>query len=412
MFIANFAIQRDFVFRQKKDMTRKAPILFLGLAALVTLVYSNHFGNDFHFDDFHTIVQNPYIRDLHNLPKFFVNTDTSSVLPANRTWRPLVFCVAGHRLLAGERVEAFLFSSCRRSCGSWCCSALMFALFRKVFDAAWIGSETADACSRRRLFGVHPAMAETVNYIIQRADLYSTLGVVASLVMWIYLPGRGSMGCICCRWRRRFCANLRRWFFRRSCFFISGCWKTRSLGLALRSSHSIAGGSDVALAWLSGGHDSEDRLRPGRFRRTAYRITQPIVIFRYFRTFFLPTGLTRRHRPRSVQQHFRWRCAVRIRVRARADLRGVSRRSGGRRRDRSPSVCSGFCWLLLPTSIFPLAEVENDHRMFFPFVGPGAERAAALAVWLGSRPVRARNVAVAGLRGGAADFRGRDLATQ
>ena len=44
------------------------------------------------------------------------------------------------------------------------------------------------------LFAVHPAVAETVNYIIQRADLYSTLGVVASLVTWIYLPGARKFG--------------------------------------------------------------------------------------------------------------------------------------------------------------------------------------------------------------------------
>ena len=38
-------------------------------------------------------------------------------------------------------------------------------------------------------YGLHPANAETVNYIIQRADLYSTLGVVASLLWFVALPG-------------------------------------------------------------------------------------------------------------------------------------------------------------------------------------------------------------------------------
>src|SRR2546423_1301709 len=61
-----------------------------GLAALVTLAYGNHFGNSFHFDDSHTVVDNAYIRDLSNLPLFFTNTDTFSNLPANRSWRPLV----------------------------------------------------------------------------------------------------------------------------------------------------------------------------------------------------------------------------------------------------------------------------------------------------------------------------------
>ena len=43
----------------------------------------------------------------------------------------------------------------------------------------------------------------------------------------------------------------------------------------------------------------------------------------------------------------------------------------GRRRESRP-IAFGIWWYILalvPTSVFPLAEVENDHRMFFPFVG-------------------------------------------
>src|ERR1700691_1733440 len=73
-------------------MTRdRAAAAFAALLAFVAIVYSNHFGNAFHFDDFHTIVQNPYIQDLHNIPRFFTNLEPTSVLPANRTFRPLVF---------------------------------------------------------------------------------------------------------------------------------------------------------------------------------------------------------------------------------------------------------------------------------------------------------------------------------
>jgi tetratricopeptide (TPR) repeat protein len=46
-------------------------------------------------------------------------------------------------------------------------------------------------------------------------------------------------------------------------------------------------------------------------------------------------------------------------------------------------IAFGLSWFLLallPTSIFPLAEVENDHRMFFPFVGLAMSVVWALAV--------------------------------
>src|SRR6187402_1175378 len=67
--------------------------LYAGLCvlfAVVILAYSNHFENSFHFDDSHTIIDNPYIRDLHNIGLFFSDTRTSSTLPANRGYRPFV----------------------------------------------------------------------------------------------------------------------------------------------------------------------------------------------------------------------------------------------------------------------------------------------------------------------------------
>ena len=61
-------------------------LLILALSA----AYSNHFRNSFHFDDFHTVTDNPNIRSLANIPRFFTDPRTFSILPANRSWRPLV----------------------------------------------------------------------------------------------------------------------------------------------------------------------------------------------------------------------------------------------------------------------------------------------------------------------------------
>src|ERR1019366_3697322 len=44
------------------------------------------------------------------------------------------------------------------------------------------------------LYGVHPAIAETVNYVIQRGDIYSTLGVVASLALYATAPRQRRFG--------------------------------------------------------------------------------------------------------------------------------------------------------------------------------------------------------------------------
>ena len=56
---------------------------------VTTLIYLNHFDNSFHFDS-HIILENPYVKNLKNLPDFFVDGSTSSSLPQNQTYRPIV----------------------------------------------------------------------------------------------------------------------------------------------------------------------------------------------------------------------------------------------------------------------------------------------------------------------------------
>ena len=66
--------------------------LLLFLALLAT--YSNHFENEFHFDDSHTIENNVLIQDLKNIPQFFVDARTfeeSSSTGASPTDRCIQF---------------------------------------------------------------------------------------------------------------------------------------------------------------------------------------------------------------------------------------------------------------------------------------------------------------------------------
>src|SRR5581483_8047023 len=67
---------------------------FLIVAALaftaILAAYSDHFTNAFHFDDFHTITSNPYVHSLGNLPRFFRDAHTFSILPEHGSYRPLV----------------------------------------------------------------------------------------------------------------------------------------------------------------------------------------------------------------------------------------------------------------------------------------------------------------------------------
>jgi len=366
-------------------MTRKTGIVFACIAGFATLVYSNHFHNDFHFDDFHAIVQNPYIRNIHNLPRFFTDTATSSILPANRTWRPLVSASFAIDYWMGNAMKPFYF---QLSTFFWflVLLALTMALFRKIFDHArphpgnlWL------ATFGTAVFAVHPAIAETVNYIVQRADLYSTLGVVAALAVWIYLPRTRKYGLYLLPLAAAVLSKPPAMVFPVILFFyiwlIDEERPTAAMRKCIPSLVAVA-----LLAWLSAAM-TPATFTPGASSAYAYRITQPIVIFGYFRTFFIPTGLTADTDRVPFNSIFDDDALFGFVFLAGLIFAAVWT---ARRRETRP-VAFGLFWFLLavlPTSIFPLAEVENDHRMFFPFVGLALSASWALALWVYSRPVR------------------------
>ena len=161
-----------------------AALLFVALLA----AYGNSFENAFHFDDVHTITDNPAVRSLRNVPRFFTDASAFSVLPANRTYRPVVsvslamdYALGGGYYPAAFHVGTF--------CWFVCLLLLLFLLYQQVMDGTEASPENRWlALIGAAWFGLHPAMAETVNYIIQRGDLYCTLGCVAALVGYARWP--------------------------------------------------------------------------------------------------------------------------------------------------------------------------------------------------------------------------------
>ncbi len=355
-------------------------VSYLALAALVVAVYANHFGNGFHFDDSHSIVNNPYVRDLRNIPRFFTDSETASVLPANRAWRPLVMTSLAVDYRLGHGLHPFYF---HLSTLIWFLVqlGLMFALFLAAFDRClpdprniWVAWFAA------AVYGVHPAMAETVNYIIQRADLYSTLGVVAGLVIYLYWPALRRTGLYLIPVAAAVLTKPPAMIFPAILFVYLWLIDDQRPKAALRlcaASIVITG----ALLWLTSAMTPAS-LTPGAASAYAYRITQPFVLFRYFRTFFIPVGLSAD--TDLVPFHTIFQDDALLGLLFLAGLIVVIVLTT-RRRETRP-IAFGLCWFLLaafPTSIFPLAEVDNDHRMFFPFVGLAMSAcwAAALALY-------------------------------
>ena len=60
------------------SVQRQQILLWGGLLLALVAAYSNHFGNSFHFDDAHAVVNNPAIRTLGEAGRFFRDARTFS----------------------------------------------------------------------------------------------------------------------------------------------------------------------------------------------------------------------------------------------------------------------------------------------------------------------------------------------
>lgn len=354
--------------------------LCLALGLLVVGVYSNHFGNAFHFDDTHSIVDNPYIRDLHNIPRFFEDGSTASVLPPNRAWRPLVMTSIAIDYWLGHGLDPFYFHV---STMIWFLVqlGLMIVLFRNAFDSSQPDPRNRYAAIfAAALYGFHPVMAETVNYIIQRAELYSTLGVLGGLVMYVCWPRSRRTGLYLIPVIAGIVSKTPAVVFPVMLFAYLYLFDKETPRAAFRKAiPSII--TVIALVWLTSALTPKT-LNTGAPSKYAFLISQPFVLLHFFLEFFVPVGLNADNGHIAFQSIFATEALLGFLFLG-ALIAAII--YTGRRQSTRP-VAFGLLWFLvaaLPAASFPVAEVDNDHRMFFPLVGlaMGAGWAAALAVY-------------------------------
>ena len=158
---------------------------------IVSLTYSNSFHNAFEFDDFHTIVENPAIRSVRNIPRFFTDATTFSVQPANRTYRPIVSTSLAIDYAIARGYDPFWF---HLSTFVWFLGLMLLAISSLCSSAGeestcahrWMGCidmrglvwSSSRHCGDRKLH--HPSAA---------GNLYCTLGCIAALLTFTRFPG-------------------------------------------------------------------------------------------------------------------------------------------------------------------------------------------------------------------------------
>jgi tetratricopeptide (TPR) repeat protein len=346
----------------------------MALLALVLIAvlgaYANHFRNTFHFDDFHTVVDNPAIRSLGNVPRFFTDAATFSVLPANRTYRPIVSMMLAldYRLGGGYDPVYFHLSTFLLFLAQVAC---LFFLYGSILDRVRPREENVWlALAGAAWFGLHPAMSETVNYVIQRGDLYCTLGCVAALAIYARWPRQRKTGIYLAPFALALLSKPPAAVFPVLLFlYVLLIEEDRATWAAARRALLAALPAVVVTAGLMTfeSHMTPKTFAPSILSPWDYRMTQPYVWMRYCFALLLPLHLNVDTDLRAFTQ-FGWRALVGF-VFVGGLTAGIW--ASLRRRALRP-VAFGLLWFVvtqLPTSLYPLSEVENDHRMFFSFVG-------------------------------------------
>lgn len=364
--------------------------LFLaGVVAAVVLLgaaYSNHFGNSFHFDDFHTVTDNVHIRTLANVPRFFTDVATFSVLPTHQLYRPVVTTSLAIDYWLGGGLTPLAFHA---TTFFWFFVLLVcvYALFLSALDG-----QRSLALFGAALYGLHPVMPETVNYIIQRGDLYSTLGVVAALVVYIRWPQQRRLGLYLIPFVLGALSKPPALVFP-ALLLLYECMRGKRVLDALRVTVPALVAT-IALALLLS-RMIAPTFNPGASDKAAYWWSQPWITFEYVSMFFWPNQLSA-DRGAALLHGFPpqlWAGIVFC-------VGLVALTAWFWRKPEWRVAGYGLAWFiitLLPTALMPLGEASNDHRMFFPFIGLILTMCAIVRHFLASaRPSRVYATAAAG----------------
>ena len=150
-------------------MNRETRYLF-SILALAVLSHVNSIPGSFHYDDAHSIVDNPAIRTFETLPRILYDPAVFSGEPSMAMYRPLVVLsyVFNYAISPDSPLGFILFNLLLHAGVSLC----VFLLLR-----CWAGDPWR-AWGAAALFAVHPINSQVVNYVSSRSESMAALGVL------------------------------------------------------------------------------------------------------------------------------------------------------------------------------------------------------------------------------------------
>tara|TARA_B110000003_G_scaffold22989_1_gene22086 strand:- start:4861 stop:6831 length:1971 start_codon:yes stop_codon:yes gene_type:complete len=347
---------------------------------LTTLVYSNHFDNPFFFDDSHTIESNQAITSLDEWTEFFTDASTFSSLPANRSYRPMITLMNAidYKLAGGLDPSYFHYHIF-----FW--YLITIVLFFVLIHSLYTKSAQNQVSEFNILlvsllttlfFALHTINAETVNYICARSDSFSTLCVIASLLLFINKSTRKYhlyvLTMIIGIWTKQTALMFV------PILFIYVILFEEKIQIQDLKNWFIKVFKVIALPAVVGGClflFNQLYLTPSSTHSTNFQVTkfeyistQFYVILHYLGNFILPTSLSADPDLEIIKPWYDKRILLGLFVAISMVVLAVKSAF----KQKTLPIAFGVAWFfiaLLPTSLVPLFQIANDHRMFFPFIG-------------------------------------------
>jgi tetratricopeptide (TPR) repeat protein len=365
----------------------RALVALGGALSLVALLaaYANHFHNSFHFDDAHTIENNASIRDLRNIPLFFRDATTFSSLPSNQSYRPLVSILLAIDYRLGG-LQSFWFHVSIFALFVALTLLLAFVVHRLLDHTASSAWNLWIALCAAALYGLHPANADTVNYIIASSEVISTLGVIASFAVYFAFPRLQKSFVYVLPAAMAILAKPPAAIFAVLFAIYRLLFPGETITGRATGRRGIAYFAEIVPSFLICGamllfvqHMTPHSWIAGAANAHNYLITQPYVALLYLKTFFWPSDLSADYdlNPFTTTDDPRFWAGFAFSVLFIA----VAIATAAFKKTRV--IGFGLLWLLialLSTSLLPLAEVMNDHRTFFPYVGLVIAMAGAVSL--------------------------------
>ncbi|WP_128755306.1 tetratricopeptide repeat protein [Aquimarina sediminis] len=358
----------------------KVLYFILIMISITTITYLNHFDNSFHFDDYHTITENPNIRSLTNITTFFTDGKTISSLPQNQSYRPVVttslafdyWLANGYNPLFFHLSTFILFLLQ---------GILIFFFTQKIIN---LSSKTSRSffisCIIAIWYMIHPVMAETVNYIIARSDLQSTFCILLAFILYQYSPlakkyhlflipviiGALSKPTAIMFAPLLFCYVL---LFEQKISFLD-VFSPKSFKKLTQIVKQILPSIIVcSLLYVFIDMMTPDTYSTGSSKVYSYLISQPYAISYYFGSVFFPIHLSADTDWTVLESIWSYKFLTGMSIMIILVITAFLTSKKKKYRPISFGISWFFITLVPSSSIIPLSEVINDHRMFFPYVG-------------------------------------------